>query len=198
SSLCPKIISNLEFMFIHVSSDSHNTIPKFFNNLSIDKFWSEVIEQLLPYKKSVPGWHGKTGKGTGLSGTELMDQFKSKNSNDDEYLTVSDENIKENLRKRMSTITHSLLSSESDDFSLQIKFHDNSIYHNFESLINELKIWKRIESTLEMVNVEVNYFRIQKIENGIPLGQYANPVCNRKWIRFQIESIFNLKATKSD
>ncbi|CAG8732106.1 19595_t:CDS:2, partial [Racocetra fulgida] len=120
-------------------------------------------------------------------------EFKSRNSIDDECLTESDENDKNDkenhkkivkqkgLKKEWSTIAHSLLFPESDDLSLQIKFQDNSIYldlgdndrsinfdehqfnfqDNFESIINELKIWKRIDSTLEVVNLEVTYFRIR-------------------------------------
>ncbi|CAG8772430.1 14443_t:CDS:2 [Gigaspora margarita] len=204
-------------MYAYVNNDGHNT--------------TQVIKQTFSKK-----------------------EFKLGNSNDDEYLTESDDNVKENHKKivkqkEWSTIAHSLLSPESDDFSLQIKFQNNSIcldlgdnersinfdehqfnfQDNFESIINELKIWKRIDSTLELVNAEVTYFRIrhylilfdaytalfkqarkdtpgeyknysirEKIENGIPLGQDANSVRNRKWVRFQIKSILKLKATKSE
>ncbi|CAG8484120.1 45571_t:CDS:2, partial [Gigaspora margarita] len=131
-------------------------------------------------------------------------------------------------KKEWSTIAHSLLSPESDDFSLQIKFQNNSIcldlinfdehrfnfQDNFESIINELKIWKKMDSTLEIVNSEVIYFRINhylilfdaytalfnQARKDTP-GEYknynANAVRNRKWVRFHIKSILKLKTTKS-
>ncbi|CAG8576592.1 11762_t:CDS:2 [Cetraspora pellucida] len=85
-------------------------------------------------------------------------EFKPENSNDDEYLTESNENIKKNHKKIDNNISLDLGNNKR---SINFDEHQFNFQDNFESIINELKIWKRVESTLEMLNVEVTYFRIR-------------------------------------
>ncbi|CAG8569803.1 11156_t:CDS:2 [Racocetra fulgida] len=96
-------------------------------------------------------------------------EFNSENLIDDECLTESDEN-------------------------------DENDKENHKKIIKQ-KEWSTIAHSLLFPESDDLSLQIKFQDNSIYLdlgdNDYANPVLNRKWVRFQIKSILKLKTTKS-